>query len=146
MIEDDPRRVELREKRVAQLRDCWVRLGVEYERARRWRDRGSAAALATGLKIVDAFIRIEELTPLDGHEQAALATIRRVIRQSNIFENGFIEPFETDAEGLPPAEAAEVESVRDEPLVAAVLEKFPGAAIVDVRRREADPTTPEAPQ
>jgi hypothetical protein len=143
MIEDDPRRVELREKRVAQLRDCWIRLGVEYERARRWRDRGSAAALATGLKIVDAFIRIEELTPLDGHQQEALATIRRVIRQSNIFENGFIEPFETDAEeGLPPAEAAEVEAVRDEPLVAAVLAKFPDAAIVDVRRRE----TPGAPQ
>lgn len=142
-MSDDPRRVELREKRVEQLRDCWSRLAVEYERARRWRDRGSAGAIATGLKIVDAFIRIEELTPLDGYEQAALATIRRVIRQSDIFENGRLEPFERDAEeGLPPAEAAEVEAVRDEPLVAAVLDKFPDAEIVDVRRRE----TPEAPQ
>jgi hypothetical protein len=97
-MSDDPRRVELREKRVEQLRDCWSRLAVEYERARRWRDRGSAGAIATGLKIVDAFIRIEELTPLDGYEQEALATIRRVIRQSDIFENGRLEPFESDAE------------------------------------------------
>jgi hypothetical protein len=142
-MSDDPRRVELREKRVEQLRDCWSRLAVEYERARRWRDRGSAGAIATGLKIVDAFIRIEELTPLDGYQQEALATIRRVIRQSDIFENGRLEPFERDAdEALPPAEAAEVEAVRDEPLVAAVLDKFPDAEIVDVRRRE----TPEAPQ
>jgi hypothetical protein len=144
-MSDDPRRVELREKRVEQLRDCWSRLVIEYDRSRRWRDRRAAAALATGLKIVDAFIRIEELTPLDGHEQEALATIRRVIRQSNIFENGLIEPFESDAEeGLPPAEAAEVEAVRDEPLVAAVLDKFPDAEIVNVRRR--DEPMPEAPQ
>jgi hypothetical protein len=37
---------------------------------------------------------------------------------------------------LPPAEAAEVEAVRDEPLVAAVLDKFPDAEIVDVRPRD----------
>src|SRR5712691_4282488 len=38
-----------------------------------------------------------------------------------------------------------VRGVRADPLVQAVLSRFPGAEILDVRRREPDPTLPAAP-
>jgi len=49
-----------RADRVARLMEAWRVLLLEWEQARRWRDRMRLQGLATALKIIDACIAIED--------------------------------------------------------------------------------------
>jgi hypothetical protein len=141
-------------RRVAQLNEAWGVLVDDWDCAHRWRDRRRMPGIAIALKIIDAVAHAEEF-PQD-NDRDILARLRAIIRQRNIF-NGVLAPFEQEnAAALAPAEAAEVERAKGEPLVAAVLDKFPGAEIVAVMRREggaldealpaADESDPSEPQ
>jgi hypothetical protein len=122
-------------KRSEQLNEAWGVLVNEFERAKRWRDHKRLPGLATALKIMDAVSHAEEFP--QGDDRRVVMRLGEIVRQRDIF-SGVLTPFEDDDKPLADAEAAAIEAVRDEPIVAAVLDRFPGAEVVDVRRREGD--------
>jgi hypothetical protein len=121
-------------------------LRVEYERAKRWRNHaaahGAELALATAegrmkgfsvaIALLDACVIAEQgLSPARDADRNVVARLREIAIARELFEGDRKSPAEPVSD---PAIAAELAAVAADPVVEEILETFPGAEIVDVRR------------